>query len=44
MAENGLPITPDIFREDFLGRSFANASAQVQRRFGRPLPAGFQQT
>lgn len=44
MAENGLPITPDIFREDFLGRSFANASAQVERRFGRPLPAGFQQT
>ena len=44
MAEHGLPITPEIFRADFLGRSFANASAQVERRFGRPLPAGFQQT
>ncbi|MFM8746999.1 MAG: HAD family hydrolase [Aestuariivirga sp.] len=44
MAEHGLPITPEIFRADFLGRSFANAAAQVERRYGRPLPDGFQQT
>ena len=44
MAECGLPITAEIFRSDFLGRSFAAAAAQAERRFGRPLPDGFQQT
>lgn len=44
MAECGLPITPEMFRADFLGRSFASAAAQAERRFGRPLPDGFQQT
>lgn len=44
MSEHGLPITPEIFRVDFLGRSFASAAAQAERRFGRPLPDGFQQT
>jgi HAD superfamily hydrolase (TIGR01509 family) len=38
MAEAGLPITPEIFRSDFLGRSFASAAERVLRRFGRPLP------
>lgn len=42
MAEIGLPITPEIFRADFLGRSFASAAARAEVRFGRPLPEGFQ--
>lgn len=42
MAEVGLPITPDIFRADFLGRSFAAAAARAEQRFGRPLPDDFQ--
>lgn len=42
LAEAGLPITPEIFRADFLGRSFAAAAARAEERFGRPLPAGFQ--
>ncbi|WP_395663250.1 HAD family hydrolase [Aestuariivirga sp.] len=42
MAEAGLPITPEIFRADFLGRSFAAAAARAEERFGRPLPPGFQ--
>ncbi len=42
MDEIGLPITEDILREDFLGRSFANAAARAELRFGRPMPEGFQ--
>lgn len=42
MAETGLPITTEIFRADFLGRSFAAASERVMRRLGRPLPDDFQ--
>lgn len=42
MAEVGLPITPEIFRADFLGRSFAAAAARAEARFGRPLPDDFQ--
>jgi HAD superfamily hydrolase (TIGR01509 family) len=42
MAEIGLPITEDIFRSDFLGRSFANAAARAAARFGTALPADFQ--
>ena len=42
MAEIGLPITDEIFRQDFLGRSFANAAIQVGQRFGCSLPADFQ--
>lgn len=42
MAEIGLPITDEIFRKDFLGRSFANAAARVLERFGRPMPDDFQ--
>ena len=42
MAEAGLPITPEIFRSDFLGRSFAAAAARAEQRFGRPLPDDFQ--
>ena len=42
MAEIELPITPEIFRSDFLGRSFAAAALRAEQRFGRPLPADFQ--
>lgn len=42
MAEVGLPITPEIFREDFLGRSFASAAARAEQRFQRRLPENFQ--
>lgn len=42
MAEVGLPITPEIFRSDFLGRSFAAAAARAEQRFGRALPDDFQ--
>jgi HAD superfamily hydrolase (TIGR01509 family) len=42
MAEIGLPITTQIFRSDFLGRSFANAALRAAQRFGVPLPEDFQ--
>lgn len=42
MAEVGLPITAEIFRNDFLGRSFASAAERAERRFGHKLPQGFQ--
>jgi HAD superfamily hydrolase (TIGR01509 family) len=42
MAEIGLPITAEIFRSDFLGRSFANAASRAAARFGTPLPGDFQ--
>lgn len=42
MAEVGLPITAEVFRSDFLGRSFASAAQKAEQRFGRPLPEDFQ--
>ncbi len=42
MEEIGLPIDFEIFRTDFLGRSFANAAARAELRFGRPMPDDFQ--
>jgi HAD superfamily hydrolase (TIGR01509 family) len=42
MKAEGLPISEDIFRSDFLGRSFAAAAARAAQRFGRPLPDGFE--
>ncbi len=42
LAELDLPITSEIFRTDFLGRSFAAAAARAEARFGRPLPTDFQ--
>lgn len=42
MAEIGMPITPQIFRSDFLGRSFASATAKATERFGKPMPEDFQ--
>lgn len=42
MAEEGLPITVESFRADFLGRSFASAARQAEIRYGRALPDDFQ--
>lgn len=42
MEEIGIPITFEIFRSDFLGRSFAAAAACAEQRFGRKLPEEFQ--
>jgi HAD superfamily hydrolase (TIGR01509 family) len=42
MSEFGFEITRDIFRADFLGRSFANASARATQRFGKPMPDNIQ--
>ncbi len=41
MAEVGLPITQQIFRSDFLGRSFASAAAKAEKRLGIPFPPDF---
>jgi len=38
MTELGVPITPEIFRSDFLGRSFAAATKRAEQRLGRTLP------
>jgi HAD superfamily hydrolase (TIGR01509 family) len=42
LAEEGFSITDEAFRSDFLGRSFAAAAERAARRFGRPLPEGFE--
>jgi HAD superfamily hydrolase (TIGR01509 family) len=42
MDEVGLPITEEIFRSDFLGRSFASAIQKTLERFGKPMPIDFQ--
>jgi HAD superfamily hydrolase (TIGR01509 family) len=42
LAEEGFSITEEAFRSDFLGRSFAAAAERAARRFGRPLPEGFE--
>jgi HAD superfamily hydrolase (TIGR01509 family) len=42
MEEIGLPISDDIFRQDFLGRSFASAAHKIRERFGQPMPDDFQ--
>ena len=44
MAEAGMPITPEVFRSDFLGRSFASASARAAQRFGKSLPEDLNAT
>jgi HAD superfamily hydrolase (TIGR01509 family) len=43
LGEIGMPIDLDIFRSDFLGRSFANAAARAEVRFGKTMPDGFQE-
>lgn len=42
LEEVGLPITKEIMRSDFLGRSFAAAAVLAAKRFGRNLPDNFQ--
>jgi HAD superfamily hydrolase (TIGR01509 family) len=42
MDEIGLPITLEIFRSDFLGRSFSSAAQRTATRFGRSMPDDFQ--
>lgn len=44
MGEVGMPLTSEIFRSDFLGRSFASAAARATQRFGRPMPDDFAAT
>ena len=41
MNEVGLPITPEVFRSDFLGRSFASATERFERRVGKSFPPEF---
>ena len=41
MMERGLPINADIFRNEFLGRSFATASKRYEQRMGVNFPADF---
>lgn len=41
LSEVGLPITSEIFRSDFLGRSFASATERFERRMGKPFPPEF---
>lgn len=41
MNEAGLPITSEIFRSDFLGRSFASATERFERRVGKSFPPEF---
>jgi HAD superfamily hydrolase (TIGR01509 family) len=43
MEEEGLPITVEAFRSDFLGRSFASAAERASKRFNKALPDDFQQ-
>jgi HAD superfamily hydrolase (TIGR01509 family) len=43
MRETGIEITPQMFRDDFLGRSFAAAAARCESRTGLRLPPDFQQ-
>ncbi len=42
MGDAGLPITQEIFRQDFLGRSFKSAAEKTKLRFNRELPEDFQ--
>jgi HAD superfamily hydrolase (TIGR01509 family) len=42
MSEIGFDVTDQIFRADFLGRSFASAAARAEKRFGRKLPDDIQ--
>lgn len=41
MREQGLPISNEIFRSDFLGRSFATASAHYEKHRGVAFPVDF---
>ncbi len=41
MMERGLPIDAEIFRSEFLGRSFATASKRYEHRLGISFPDDF---
>ena len=41
LSEIGLTITYEIFRSDFLGRSYASATERFERRIGKPFPPEF---
>lgn len=41
MQEQGLPISTEIFRRDFLGRSFATASKRYEEQMGILFPNDF---
>ncbi|MEP6827182.1 MAG: HAD family hydrolase [Aestuariivirga sp.] len=41
MMERGLPINSDIFRSEFLGRSFATASKRYEQHLGVSFPPEF---
>ncbi|MEO9169438.1 MAG: HAD family hydrolase [Aestuariivirga sp.] len=41
MMERGLPINADIFRSEFLGRSFATASKRYEQHLSVSFPADF---
>jgi HAD superfamily hydrolase (TIGR01509 family) len=41
LADLGIDLTPEQFRKEFLGRSFASAAAQLKARTGQDLPANF---
>ena len=42
MAEIGMPMSDEIFRDVFLGRSFANATARAEIVLGIELPSSFE--
>ena len=42
MAEIGLPMSDEIFRDVFLGRSFANATARAETVLNIKLPPSFE--
>ena len=44
LQDDGMAITPEIFRQDFLGRSFASASEQCRKRFGQPLAESWRKS
>jgi HAD superfamily hydrolase (TIGR01509 family) len=41
LAQLGIGLTVEQFRNEFLGRSFASAAAQLKARTGRDLPPNF---
>lgn len=42
LAGLGITVTPAEVRRDFLGRSFPTVADTIRRRFGNPLPPGFE--
>lgn len=42
LAALGITVTPAEVRRDFLGRSFPTVADMIRRRFGNPLPPGFE--